>query len=54
MPLHFGKVFAVIVLLTIVAFLLWLVFGSFFEGEEAGEGAAAVHIFTSLGERSTA
>ena len=40
MPLHFGKVFAFIVFLTIGAFVLWMVFGSFFEGEEAESGAA--------------
>ena len=39
MPLHFGKVFAFIVFLTIAALVLWMVVGSFFEGEEA-EGAA--------------
>ncbi len=40
MPLHFGKVFAFIVFLTIGAFMLWMVIGSFFEGEEAESGAA--------------
>jgi hypothetical protein len=40
MPLHFGKVFAFIVFLTIGAFVLWMVFGSFFEGEEAESDAA--------------
>jgi hypothetical protein len=40
MPLHFGKIFAVIVFLTIGAFMLWMVVGSFFEGEEAESGAA--------------
>jgi hypothetical protein len=46
MPLHFGKVFAFIVVLTIGAFIVWMVLGSFFEGEEV-EGAAALDIFTS-------
>ncbi len=40
MPLHFGKVFTFIVILTIAAFMLWMVLGSFFEGEEAESGAA--------------
>ncbi len=40
MPLHFGKVFAFIVILTIAAFMVWMVLGSFFEGEEAESGAA--------------
>ncbi len=33
MPLHFGKVFALIALLTIVAFVLWQVWIAVFVGE---------------------
>jgi len=29
MPLHFGKIFAAIALLTIAAFVLWLLFTTF-------------------------
>lgn len=35
MPLHYGKVFAAIALLTIAAFVLWLLFTTFFATEEA-------------------
>jgi len=34
MPLHFGKVFGVIALLTVAAFVLWLLWGALFEGAE--------------------
>jgi uncharacterized membrane protein len=37
MPLHFGKVFGVIALLTVAAFVLWLLWGALFEGEEADQ-----------------
>ncbi|MFD0985843.1 hypothetical protein [Methyloligella solikamskensis] len=40
MPLHFGKVGALIAIATITAFLLWLMFGAFFEGETVEDGAA--------------
>lgn len=40
MPLHYTKVFAFIALLTVAAFMLWLVWGAFFEGEEAEQPAA--------------
>jgi hypothetical protein len=33
MPLHYGKVFAFIALLTIAAFILWQVWVAFFAGE---------------------
>jgi hypothetical protein len=33
MPLHFGKVFALIALLTIVAFVLWQLWIAVFAGE---------------------
>jgi hypothetical protein len=35
MPLHFGKIGAAIALLTVAAFVLWLVFTTFFATEEA-------------------
>jgi hypothetical protein len=35
MPLHFGKIFAAISLLTIAAFVLWLLFTTFFATEQA-------------------
>ena len=33
MPLHYTKIFAILALLTIGAFLLWLVVGSMWQGE---------------------
>jgi hypothetical protein len=33
MPLHYTKIFAIFALLTIGAFLLWLVVGSVWQGE---------------------
>jgi hypothetical protein len=35
MPLHFGRIGAAIALLTVAAFLLWLIFTTFFATEEA-------------------
>ena len=35
MPLNFGKIFAAIALLTIAAFVLWLLFATFFATERA-------------------
>ncbi len=35
MPLHFCKIFAAISLLTIAAFVLWLLFTTFFATEQA-------------------
>ena len=35
MPLHFGKVFAAIALITVAAFMLWLIVTTFFATEEA-------------------
>ncbi len=35
MPLQFGKIGAIIALLTIAAFVLWLIFTTFFATEEA-------------------
>ena len=37
MPLHFGKIFAAIALLTVVAFVLWLLFTTFFATKQAEE-----------------
>jgi hypothetical protein len=37
MPLHFSKIFAAISLLTIAAFVLWLLFTTFFATEQADE-----------------
>ena len=33
MPLHYTKIFALLALITIGAFVLWLVVGSWFQGE---------------------
>jgi hypothetical protein len=37
MPLHFGKVFAAIALVTIAAFILWMIATAFFATEEADQ-----------------
>ncbi len=37
MPLHFGKIFGAIALLTVAAFVLWLLFTTFFATEEADQ-----------------
>jgi len=37
MPVHFGKIFAAISLITVAAFLLWLLFTTFFATEQADE-----------------
>ena len=37
MPLHFGKIGAAIALLTVAAFVLWMIFTAFFATEEADE-----------------
>jgi hypothetical protein len=47
MPLHFGKIGAAIALLTVAAFVLWLIFTTFFATEQAEQridqtGAAAI------------
>ena len=39
MPLHLGKIAALIALLTIAAFVLWLLFGSLWQGEQAEKRA---------------
>ena len=37
MPLHFGKIFGAIALLTVAAFVLWLLLTTFFATEEADQ-----------------
>src|SRR4029079_4825824 len=37
MPLHFGKIFGAIALLTVAAFVLWLLFTTFFATEQADQ-----------------
>jgi hypothetical protein len=37
MPLHFGKIGAAIALLTVAAFVLWLLFTTVFATEEADQ-----------------
>jgi hypothetical protein len=37
MPLNFGKIGAIIALLTIAAFVLWLIITAFFATEQADE-----------------
>jgi hypothetical protein len=37
MPLHFGKILSAIALLTVAAFVLWLLFTTFFATEEADQ-----------------
>jgi hypothetical protein len=37
MPLHFGKIFGAIALLTVAAFVAWLLFTTFFATEEADQ-----------------
>jgi mannitol-specific phosphotransferase system IIBC component len=49
MPLHFGKIFAAIALLTIGAFIAWLLFTSLFATEQAEQkiektGAAGLSV----------
>ena len=47
MPLHYTKLFAILALITVGAFMLWLVVGSFWQGEseqavEAPQAPAAL------------
>jgi flagellar biogenesis protein FliO len=37
MPLHFGKIGAAIALITVAAFVLWLIFTTFFATEQADQ-----------------
>jgi hypothetical protein len=43
MPLHFGKIFGLLALLTVIAFVLWLLWGSIFVGETFDKRAASPH-----------
>ena len=43
MPLHFGKIFGLLALLTVIAFVLWLLWGSIFAGETFDKRAASPH-----------
>jgi hypothetical protein len=50
MPLHFGKIGAAIALLTVAAFVLWLLATTFFATEQADqkiEGTGAVELNSS-------
>ena len=53
MPLHFGKVFAAVALITVAAFVLWLIATTFFATEEAdqqiGQGRAITLDGATLG-----
>ena len=51
MPLHFGKIGAAIALLTVAAFVLWLLATTFFATEQAEkiEGTGAVELNSSAG-----
>jgi len=52
MPLHFGKIGAAIALLTVAAFVLWLLATTFFATEQADqkiEGTGAVELDSSVG-----
>jgi hypothetical protein len=40
MPLHFGKIFGFLALFTVIAFMLWLLWGSIFAGEIFDKRAA--------------
>jgi hypothetical protein len=52
MPLHFGKIGAAIALLTVAAFVLWLLATTFFATEQADqkiEGSGAIELDSSVG-----
>lgn len=52
MPLHFGKIGAAIALLTVAAFVLWLLATTFFATEQADqkiEDSGAVELNRSAG-----
>jgi hypothetical protein len=52
MPLHFGKIGAAIALLTVAAFVLWLLATTFFATEQADqkiEDTGAVELNHSVG-----
>ena len=48
MPLRFGKIFGFLALLTVTAFVLWLLWGSIFAGETFDKGAAPPHAELAL------
>jgi len=48
MPLHYGKIFAIIALLTIMAFVLWQRWIGFFAGVQLDEKASTHHAELSL------
>ncbi len=43
MPLHYGKIFGIIALLTILAFVLWQLWIALFAGEAFEQKAATPH-----------
>ncbi|HMK40310.1 MAG TPA: hypothetical protein VK451_02000 [Methyloceanibacter sp.] len=52
MPLHFGKIFAAIALLTVGAFIAWLLFTTLFATEQAEQkidktGAAEINVLVA-------
>jgi hypothetical protein len=52
MPLHFGKIGAAIALLTVAAFVLWLIVTTFFATEQADErieGTGAIELNSTVG-----
>ncbi len=51
MPLNFGKIGAIIALVTVAAFVLWLIITAFFATEEADEQierSGAIELGSSL------
>jgi hypothetical protein len=43
MPVHFGKIFGFLALLTVIALVLWLLWGSIFAGETFDKRAVLPH-----------
>jgi hypothetical protein len=41
MPLHYTRIFSIVALLTVIAFVLWLVWISVFEGQTFDEATSA-------------
>ena len=54
MPLHYGKIFAIIAILTIVAFVLWQLWIGLFAGETFDERTAPPHAELPLMEAAPA
>jgi hypothetical protein len=52
MPLNFGKIGAAIALLTVAAFVLWLIFTSFFSGETVEEDAGQTGALSAPSSRA--